>query len=238
MAALALEREAMTVFEEFLAVPEADRATWLDVRTQGRPELKTRVSALVMADRSTMVQTGGAIGALQEETIPERIGAYRIVSLIGRGGMGAVYLAERDAGDFTRTVAIKVIKAGLFSPEVVRRFQSERQTLATLAHPNIALLYDGGETEAGSPYIVMEYVDGAPLMQWVAEQTPTRATRLALFADICSAVAFAHARLIVHRDLSPSNVLVTREGVAKLIDFGIAKPADEAQPKATPQRRR
>lgn len=227
VSAAALDREAMTVFEELLAVPDAEREQWLDTRTRGRPDLRTRVTALLEADRNTAVRTGGAMQSLQAEATPERIGAYRIISLIGRGGMGAVYLAERDAGDFSRTVAIKVIKAGLFSPELVRRFQSERQTLATLAHPNIATLYDGGETEAGSPYIVMEYVDGAPLLQWANEAKRSRDDRLKLFSDICSAVAFAHSRLIVHRDLSPANVLVTKDGVAKLIDFGIAKPTDD-----------
>lgn len=222
----ALDQEAMTLFSALLDVPELERAAWLDAQTAGRPDLRTRVTALAEADRSNLVRTGGAIGALRDETVPERIGAYRIVALIGHGGMGSVYRAERDAGDFERTVAIKVIKPGLFTPEVVRRFQSERQTLATLTHPNIAALYDGGETEAGAPYLVMEYVDGAPLLEWVDATKPTRAQRLRLFADICAAVAFAHSRLIVHRDLSPSNVLVTRDGVAKLIDFGIAKPAD------------
>ena len=217
----------MTLFEQMLDVPEAEREHWVTTRTSGRPDLHARLVALQAADRQSTIQTGGAMTAVHIEATPERIGAYKITDLIGRGGMGSVYRGERDSGDFTRTVAIKVIKAGLFSPEVVRRFQSERQTLATLTHPNIAALYDGGETEAGSPYIVMEFVDGAPLLRWAEQTHPARDQRLRIFLDMCGAVAFAHARLIVHRDISPANVLVTEAGIAKLIDFGIAKPADE-----------
>ena len=111
---------------------------------------------------------------------------------------------------------------------LVERFRRERQLLASLTHPNIAQLYDGGETEDGSPYFIMEYVDGLPLLDWAEEQRPSRGERQRLFGDICAAVAFAHRNLIVHRDLTPSNVLVTRDGLVKLIDFGIARPADAA----------
>ncbi|HRO03637.1 MAG TPA: serine/threonine-protein kinase, partial [Terricaulis sp.] len=182
------------------------------------------------ADSSSTLQTGGAMSALEAEAIPTRIGAYRIVERVGRGGMGSVYRAERDAGDFERTVAIKVIKPGLYSPELVARFQRERQTLASLSHPHIARLYDGGQTDDGSPYFVMELVDGLPLLQWAEAHAPDREARIALFRDICGAVAFAHSQLIVHRDLTPNNVLVTKDGAVKLIDFGIAKPADQEAP--------
>lgn len=222
----------MTLFEQMLGVPEAEREHWVTTHTSGRPALYARLIALQAADRQSTIQTGGAMNAVHIEATPERIGAYKITGLIGRGGMGSVYRAERDAGDFTRTVAIKVIKAGLFSPEAVRRFQTERQTLATLTHPNIAALYDGGETETGSPYIVMEFVDGASLLRWTESANPTRDQRLRIFLDICNAVASAHARLIVHRDISPANVLVTEAGVAKLIDFGIAKPTGEGATQA------
>lgn len=224
----ALEREALALFEAALDVPAAELPTWIEQNTAGRPELRARITALVSADSSEKVRTAGAFAAIEAEAVPSRLGAYRIIELIGRGGMGAVYLAERDSGDFSRTVAIKIIKPGIFSPDLVERFQRERQTLALLTHPNIARLYDGGETETGSPYIVMEYVDGAPLLDWARERNASRAERLRIFTDICDAVAFAHARLVVHRDLTPANVLVTAEGVAKLIDFGIARPADDA----------
>lgn len=227
MADAVLEREALALFEQALDVAQPERATWIAQNTEGRPDLRARVTALVSADESEQVNTAGAFAAIEAEAVPSRLGAYRISELIGRGGMGAVYLAERDAGDFSRTVAIKIIKPGLFSTDIVERFQRERQTLASLTHPNIARLYDGGETETGSPYIVMEYVDGAPLLEWAAAHNASRAERLRIFSDICEAVAFAHARLVVHRDLTPANVLVTAEGVAKLIDFGIARPAED-----------
>ncbi|HRK63972.1 MAG TPA: serine/threonine-protein kinase, partial [Terricaulis sp.] len=226
------EREAMTLFEEWLAIPEDERADWLKARTDGRPELLTRLQTLIDADTLGSIRTGGAMAVLEEEAIPTRIGAYRITGRIGRGGMGSIYRGERDAGDFQRTVAIKVIKPGLYSPELAARFQRERQTLALLNHPNIARLYDGGQTDDGSPYFVMELVDGLPLLQWAQERDLQRPARIALFRDICAAVAFAHSQLIVHRDLTPNNVMVTQQGVVKLIDFGIAKPADQHAPPA------
>lgn len=226
MADLEEERAALALLDELLAGPEAGRDALLRERTKGRPALRKRVAALLRID-SGALQTGAAVDTLEEESAPERIGAYRIVGLIGRGGMGSVYRGERMTGDFAHVAAIKVIKPGLLSEALVERFRRERQTLATLLHPNIAVLYDGGETEAGAPYFAMELVDGLPLLDWVAQHQPPPAARQRLFADICAAVAFAHRNLIVHRDLTPSNVLVTREGLAKLIDFGIARPAED-----------
>jgi len=223
---IALEREAIALFERLLDVPEGERDAWLAKETGGRPELLGRVEAMRAADRSASMRTGMAADALDEEVAPERIGAYRIAERIGRGGMGSVYRGERMAGDFAHVVAIKIIKPGLLSEALVERFMRERQLLASLSHPHIAQLHDGGETEAGSPYIVMEYVDGLPLLQWVEETQLSRAERQRVFCDIVGAVAFAHRSLVVHRDLTPSNVLVTKSGVVKLIDFGIAKPAD------------
>lgn len=224
------EREAITLFEEWLDVPEAERDAWLAARTKDRPELLTRLYTLIAADSAASLNTGGAMAVLEEEAAPARIGAYRITGRIGRGGMGSVYRGERDAGDFQRTVAIKIIKPGLYSPELAERFQRERQMLALLTHPNIARLYDGGQTDDGSPYFVMELVEGLPLLQWAEAEAPSRVRRISLFRDICAAVAFAHSQLIVHRDLTPSNVMVTKDGVVKLIDFGIAKPADQETP--------
>lgn len=221
-----LEREAIALFERLLDVPETDRDAWLARETEGRPALLSRVAAIRAADLSASIRTGMAADALEEETPPERIGAYRIAERIGRGGMGSVYRGERMTGDFAHVVAIKIIKPGLVSEALVERFVRERQLLAGLSHPNIAQLHDGGETEAGSPYFIMEYVDGLPLLRWVEEKQPSRAERQKLFCNIVSAVAFAHRNLVVHRDLTPSNVLVTKDGAVKLIDFGIAKPAD------------
>lgn len=219
-----LEREAIALFEAALDLPEGERAAWLEERIGGRPELAARVEAMRKADHIAALSTGGATEMIGEEIPPERIGAYRLVERIGRGGMGSVYRAERTTGDFEHVAAVKIIKPGLLSDALVERFRLERQTLAQLTHPHIAQLYDGGATEQGSPYFLMEYVDGLPLLHWVEERQAGREERARLFLDICGAVAFAHAALIVHRDLTPSNVLVTRQGAVKLIDFGIAKP--------------
>ncbi|MBD0425646.1 serine/threonine protein kinase [Aquisalinus flavus] len=156
--------------------------------------------------------------------MPETIGAYRITGIIGQGGMGTVFRGQRMSGDFEHDVAIKVIKPKVLSDELVERFARERQTLARLSHPNIARLYDGGTTPDGAPYIIMEYIDGVPITLWCEEEELPRDQRLALFLDGCSAVAHAHRNLIIHRDITPSNMLVTREGAVRLIDFGIAKP--------------
>lgn len=221
---ISLEREAIALFERLLDVPERDRGPWLAQQCSGRPELQQRVEAMIEADTVARLRTGGAADDMDEEVPPERIGAYRIAERIGRGGMGSVYRGERMTGDFAHMVAIKIIKPGLLSDALVERFRRERELLAGLSHPNIAQLYDGGETEAGSPYFVMELVDGLPLLEWVRETGPSLEARQLLFEEVCGAVAFAHRNLIVHRDLTPSNVLVTRDGVVKLIDFGIARP--------------
>jgi eukaryotic-like serine/threonine-protein kinase len=218
------ERRALALFEAALDVPETERAVWIDAATVDDMQVRARVRAMLDADRLASLRTGGALdGFDDDEPMPVRVGPYRIVRLIGRGGMGAVYLGERDAGDFERTVAIKLIKAGLLSDRLVERFVAERQTLAGLQHPHIARLYDGGTTEGGAPYIVMEHVDGQPILDWCEGRV--RDARLRLFGDVCAAIAYAHSNLVVHRDITPSNVLVTGDGTAKLIDFGIARPA-------------
>ena len=228
MADPSLEREALALFEALFDVAEEARPAWIEEKARGRPDLRERLCAMLGAERRLSLATGGAVDALEEEPAPERIGAYRIERRIGRGGMGSIYRGERDAGDFEHAVAIKIIKPGLLSQALVERFERERQTLATLSHPNIAQLYDGGRTADNSPYIVMELIDGEPLLDWADTHAPDRAARIAVFRQICAGVAFAHHNLIVHRDLTPSNVLVARTGTAKLIDFGIARPADVA----------
>ncbi|ESQ76892.1 serine/threonine-protein kinase [Asticcacaulis sp. YBE204] len=221
------ERQAIALFGQALDIPSPDRLAWIETQTEGQTALRERLLAMLRADSLISLKTGAATDALEPEADPARIGAYRITGLIGRGGMGAVYRGERMTGDFHHTVAIKIIKTGLMSAPLIERFERERQTLARLSHPNIAQLYDGGETDTGAPYIVMECVDGLPLFDWVTERGPDEDTRLRLFGDVCRAVAFAHRNLIVHRDLTPSNILVTDEGVVKLIDFGIAKPPED-----------
>jgi eukaryotic-like serine/threonine-protein kinase len=223
----ATERAALALFEQSLDVPPGERDAWLVERTRDQPELAARVAAMRAADSIASLRTGAAVEEIEEEEAPERIGAYRIVDRIGRGGMGSVYRGERVAGDFAHDVAIKVIKPGLLSEALVDRFRRERQTLAQLRHPNIAQLHDGGETDAGAPYIVMELVEGEPLLAWAEAQGLARDARARLFETVCAAVAFAHRNLVVHRDITPSNILVTRDGTPKLIDFGIARPAEE-----------
>ncbi len=221
-----LEARALAVVDALLDLPSSDRAASLDRLTADEPELRDRVQALIAAaERSSeALVTGGASLEDEDEPPPERIGAYRITERIGHGGMGAVYRAERDTGDFTHVVAVKVIRSGVLSEAVIERFQNERQTLAKLAHPHIARLFDGGQTPDGRPYIVMELVDGRPITDWADERALDLRKRVELMGPVCDAVAFAHRNLIIHRDLTPSNVLVTPEGEIKLIDFGIARP--------------
>jgi serine/threonine-protein kinase len=155
-----------------------------------------------------------------------RIGAYSIHAELGRGGMGVVYLATRADQQFEKRVAIKLIHAGAGRPEVLERFRRERQILASLDHPNIAQLLDGGTTEAGLPYIVMEHIEGATITDYCDERRLGTRERLGLFRTVCSAVEYAHRNLVVHRDIKPGNILVTHDGVPHLLDFGIAKLID------------
>ncbi|MCH9649326.1 MAG: serine/threonine-protein kinase [Deltaproteobacteria bacterium] len=160
---------------------------------------------------------------LLQPTDPTRVGPYRILEPISRGGMGAVFLAARDDTQFERQVAVKLVREDAFSPRLLERFRLERQILATLEHPYIARLYEGGEGEDGRPYLVMEYVEGLPLDSYCREHSLGVEERLSLMIKICSAVHYAHQNLLVHRDLKPANVLVTADGTPKLLDFGIAK---------------
>ena len=168
--------------------------------------------------------SNGGVADLMEA--PARIGIYRIVSELGRGGMGVVFLAERDDGQFWRQVAIKIISGAAQSTDLRTRFEAERQILATLDHPNIARLYDGGVTDDGRPYLVMEYVQGLPIDEYCRTNDLSVDERLRLFCTVARAVHHAHRRLVVHRDLKPTNILVTNEGEVKLLDFGIAKILD------------
>jgi eukaryotic-like serine/threonine-protein kinase len=174
----------------------------------------------------------------------ERMGAYAVVKELGRGGMGAVYLAERADGQFEKRVAIKVLKRGTDTDEVLRRFRIERQILARLDHPNIARLLDAGTTDDGLPYFIMDYIVGEPVTRFAVAQKLSTRQRLELFLKICAAVEFAHRNLVVHRDIKPSNILANAEGEPKLLDFGIAtilakekeaaQSSTEAQQRLTP----
>src|SRR6202163_2726939 len=158
-----------------------------------------------------------------------RIGPYRVLRTLGVGGMGEVFLAERADAEFEQQVAIKVVYGGSLSRGGQSRLKVERQILAQLDHPNVAHLLDGGALPDGTPYIVMEYVDGIPIDAYCDSNRLDIAARLKLFQVVCAAVHYAHQNLIVHRDLKPSNILVTAAGVPKLLDFGIAKLLDDRQ---------
>lgn len=220
-----LDGRALRLLDGAMDQPREGRAAWIAAYAED-DAARDRALALLQAEPGAgwAFQTGAAAHYADDAPMPERIGAYRVTGLIGQGGMGAVYRGERAKGDFDHIVAIKLIRPGALSDALIERFQRERQTLAGLSHPHIARLFDGGETETGQPYIVMEHVEGLPLSEWIAAAKPPPDARLKLFLDICSAVSFAHQNLIIHRDITPSNVLVTHDGAAKLIDFGIARP--------------
>ena len=214
-----IDREVLALLEQALEVAFPDRY----VRDHASsPVVRDRALTLLSRDGGAL-PTGGAPRLGLSREVPDRIGAYRITGLVGEGGMGAVYRGERATGDFDHAVAIKLVRPGVLSEQLTDRLASERQTLAHLSHPNIARLFDGGSTANGEPYIVMELVDGLPLDGWLT-RNPSEAERIRLFLAICDAVGFAHQNLVIHRDLTPSNVLVTADGSPKLIDFGIARP--------------
>lgn len=177
-------------------------------------------AATFLEDRSLLFES---LPIQPELPMITRAGPYRIVRKIGHGGMGTVYLAERSDGEFRKQVAIKLMTPQFGAGKVVNRFRNERQVLAALDHPNIARLLDGGSTEQGFPYLVMDYVDGIRIDDWCDNRRLTVRARLKLFLHVCAAVEYAHAKQVIHRDIKPNNILVTAEGVPKLLDFGIAK---------------
>jgi len=215
------------------AVPLApdERAPLLDRECAGDPELRAQVERLLSAsDRAgsfihepAIGSPGGVPPGDEPFQVGRRVGAYRLVREIGRGGMGAVYLAERDDGAFEQRVAIKLIKRGMDTDQVLTRFRAERQILASLDHANIARLLDGGTTDDGLPYFAMEYIEGRPIDAFAEAAQLGVEDRLRLFLQVCEAVSYAHAQGVIHRDIKPLNTLVTAAGVPKLLDFGIAK---------------
>lgn len=176
-----------------------------------------------MADRLAPVSR------LLDDAVPSRIGPYRIIRELGRGGMGVVYLAERADGQYEQRVAIKLIANTQVDDPLHKRFLAERQILAGLVHPNIARLLDGGLLADGRPYLVLEYVDGLTITEWCDRHALDLRARLRLFMDVCAAVQHAHRQLVIHRDLKPSNILVSEDGRVHLLDFGIAKLIDPAR---------
>jgi tetratricopeptide (TPR) repeat protein len=233
------------LFGDALERPAGERGAWLAAAAgaDDDPGLLAEVARLLAAheaaderlDQGAAAMAPGAWEELQTAVAGRRIGPYRILSELGRGGMGAVYLAVRDEAGFEQRVAVKLIKRGMDTDGIVRRFLRERRILAGLAHPHIARLFDGGSTADGRPYFVLEYVAGEPVTRYAAERGLGIEARLALFLKVCSAVQHAHQRLIVHRDLKPANILVGADGEPKLLDFGIAKLLDPGESEGAPE---
>ncbi|MGH9722818.1 MAG: serine/threonine-protein kinase, partial [Bryobacteraceae bacterium] len=223
-------RRVDELFQSAAVLEGEARVAYLDRQCAGDASLRADLEALLAEDERSDRRIRGAIAFAAAEPAPPHIGPYRVLSVIGEGGMGTVYLACRDDQQFEKQVAIKVAGAGVrFAGETARvRFLLERQILASLDHPNIAGLLDGGVTETGLPYLVMEYVSGTPITVYCTDRQLPLRERLRLFLRVCSAVEYAHRRLVVHRDLKPSNILVGENGEPKLLDFGIAKLLDPA----------
>lgn len=216
-----------SLFAQAVELTEPERDTFLEQIRAQDPDLYEELRSLLQADSEPhSLLEGLAVEAMAPEPLSlhgQQIGPYQLVEEIGSGGMGTVYLAERTAGNFEQTVALKLIKPGMDSQEILRRFRSERQIMARLQHPNIAALLDGSLTTDGRPYFTMEYIAGEPITAYCDNQQLTVEERLDLFQTVCAAVQYAHRNLIVHRDLKPGNILVTKDGTVKLLDFGIAK---------------
>ena len=228
------------LFHAALELPEAERRAFVERECAGDSDLAADVLAMLEADAEGMpILDSGLAGVASDvlrepEPVPRTIGPYRIVRLLGEGGMGVVYLAERE--DLGQRVAVKLLRDASLSPLRRERFREEQRALARLVHPSIAQLHDAATLPDGTPYFVMEYVEGVPITEWCATRRSPLRERLQLFRALCEAVHFAHRHAIVHRDLKPSNVLVTEEGAVKLLDFGISKhlenvdaPADQTR---------
>ena len=235
----ARRNEVDGLFAEALELPASERAAFVRERAGADRALGDSVLRLLRLaeEADAFLVPGGALAGPAGRAIvnrlgaqagapPARIGPYRIVGELGRGGMSVVYLAERSDGSFEQQVALKLLKPGAGTPDLLRRFEQERQILAALSHPAIARLYDGGSTADGHPYFAMEVVHGEPIDAYSDRLRLSIAERLKLFVQVARAVQHAHQKLIVHRDLKPSNILVSAAGELKLLDFGIAKLLD------------
>ncbi len=223
----------LELFALAAALDPAQREPFLTGRCAGDPDLLAEIHSLLDADRSVTLNPGWDRSALQNEAVRESaasaaalgqmVGPYLLLELIGAGGMGKVYRARRSDSEYEQNVAIKRIKPSFDGGQIVARFRAERQILANLEHPNIARLLDGGTDRDGLPYLVMEFIEGVPPLDYCTAKALSLRERLILFRQICAPVHYAHQRMVVHRDLKPGNILVTPQGVPKLLDFGIAK---------------
>lgn len=224
------EARVAVLFQTAAPLDRAGRAELLAGNAADDPEVLRELRFLLAADETGLDFTGETNGPLGDLvtasaalTTETQVGPYRTLKLLGKGGMGTVWLAERADNQFQAKVAIKLVRTDRESPEVLARFRAERQILSTLVHPNIARLFDAGVTPSGTPYLVMEYVDGIPVTEYCENHNLDIRARLRLFSRICGAVACAHRSLVVHRDIKPSNILVSPDGEPKLLDFGVAR---------------
>jgi tetratricopeptide (TPR) repeat protein len=217
------------VFHQAAELSPQARVAFLDEACATDASLRKEVETLLAQEPGQSIERAilGVAKAFSNETsaaqVGRRIGPYRLVQMIGVGGMGAVYKAVRDDDQYEKQVAVKLIKRGMDTDSILQRFRHERQILATLEHPYIARLLDGGTTEDGLPFLIMEYIDGQPIIHYCDENTRSVRERLILFRQVCEALQYAHRNLVVHRDIKPSNILVTANSIPKLLDFGIAK---------------
>src|SRR5262245_27518991 len=221
------------LFDQAFDLGPARRAAFLDEQCQGDADLRAAVEKLLQLDSKAQADESllrSPLSAPRPQALAPpaprfpAIARYRVVRLLGEGGMGTVYEAEQ--GNPRRTVALKVIRAGLASEILLQRFAREAQILGRLRHPGIAQVYDAGVSESGQPYFVMELIAGVPLDQYARDQALDARGRLELFVRVCDAVQHAHERGVIHRDLKPSNILVEPSGQPKVLDFGVARPAD------------
>ena len=236
-------QQVKEVLSHALELDTGERRVFLDSACENDSELRAEIDELLgqqvdsesdvleqfVSDAATRLRLD-TYQAAKEGT---RIGPYKLVREIGHGGMGTVYLAERDDEHYRQQVAIKLIKPGLGGEAIRKRFRNEMQILADLNHPNIARLLDGGQSDEGVPYLVMEYVEGLPIDVFCDEGQLSIEERLKLFSSVCAGVQYAHQHLVIHRDIKPGNILVNSDGVPKLVDFGIAKLLDHKRSDAT-----
>lgn len=232
-------REISPHLDHALALDEKERTAWLESFATENPELAGLVRKLLREHSAlaheNFLETAPEVPLKATSLAGQKIGAYTLLSAIGQGGMGSVWLAERSDGRFERRVAIKFLHFSVAAQGGIERFKREGRILGQLMHPHIAELLDAGVTPTGEPYLVLEYVEGEPITEHCDRNALDVRTRVRLFLDVLSAVAYAHANLVVHRDLKPSNVLVRKDGCVKLLDFGIAKllANDPTAPSAT-----
>ena len=224
-------QQIQALFDQLADVDIDERAAHLDKSCADDAELRLSVTSLLDLDRRREDPLLNAIGAAAESLLEDhrdrligtRVGPYRVVSILGHGGMSTVYRGERDDSQYQQTVAIKILQHAALHPRLRSRLHSERHILATLDHTSIARLIDSGDLEDGTPYLVMEHVDGESIDSYCDSRTLFVRERIELFIAVCAAVHYAHRNLVVHRDIKASNILITHDGTPKLLDFGIAK---------------